>query len=325
MNILRKVFFSQTLIHSSHDGHSGIAEFLSKHLGVFGEFIENVILHAIGDVLPLIPFLFLTYLLMEFIEHKSGERTERFLKRSGKFGPLLGGAVGIIPQCGFSAVASNLYCTKIITAGTLISVFLSTSDEMLPILISNPEFSGKKIIFILLYKLAFAIMVGFIADLVLFLIYRKREKINIDELCDNDNCHCERGIFYSALHHTLKISLFIFICTIVINTAIFFIGEENLSAVMYGKPFISHLIAAIFGLIPNCAASVALTKFYTSGFITLGTMLSGLFSASGVGLLVLLRINRHKAANITIIATVILAGLLGGLLADLINLESLIS
>ena len=325
MNILRKVFFSQTLLHSSHDGHSGIAEFLSKHLGVFGEFIENVILHAIGDVLPLIPFLFLTYLLMEFIEHKAGEKTERFLKKSGKVGPLLGGAVGMIPQCGFSAVASNLYCTKIITAGTLISVFLSTSDEMLPLLISNPEIGAKKIVLIILYKLAFAILVGFITDLVLFLAHRKREEINIDELCDNDNCHCERGILYSALHHTLKISLFIFICTVIINTAIFFIGEENLSSIMYGKPFISHLIAAFFGLIPNCAASVALTKFYTSGFITLGTMLSGLFSASGVGLLVLLKVNRHKTANLLIIAAIIISGLIGGLLADLIALDTLIS
>ena len=325
MNIIGKIFFSTSLLHASHDGHSGFADFLAEHLGAFGRFIDSVILHAITDVLPIIPFLFLTYLLMEFIEHKADGKTESFLKRSGKIGPLLGGAVGIIPQCGFSAVASNLYCTKIITAGTLISVFLSTSDEMLPLLISNPDVGAKKIFFILLYKLIFAILVGFMIDLVLFLTHRKREEINIDELCDNDNCHCERGILYSALHHTIKISAFIFCCTLLINTAIFFIGEENLSALMYGKPVISHIIAALFGLIPNCAASVALTKFYTAGFITLGTMLSGLFSASGVGLLVLFKVNRHKKANLLITVAVILAGLLGGLLADIIGLDALIS
>ena len=312
-------------MHSAHEGHSGIAGFLTEHLGRFGEFIDSVILHAITDLLPLIPFLFLTYLLMEFIEHRAGGKTVAFLKRSGKFGPLLGGAVGIIPQCGFSAVASNLYCTRIITVGTLISVFLSTSDEMLPLLISNPDIGAKKIIFILIYKLAVAIIAGFLIDLILYLSHRQKEEINIDEICDNDNCHCERGILYSALHHTLKISLFIFVCTLLINTAIFFIGEENLSALMYGKPIISHIIASVFGLIPNCAASVALTKFYTSGFITLGTMLSGLFTASGVGLLVLLKVNRHRKSNLTIIVALILAGIIGGLFADVINLDALIS
>lgn len=325
MNIIGKLFFSPAALHASHEGHSGIAGFLAAHLGAFGEFLDSVLLHAITDVLPIIPFLFLTYLLMEFIEHKAEGKTVSFLRRSGKFGPLLGGAVGIIPQCGFSAVASNLYCTKIITAGTLISVFLSTSDEMLPLLISNPSISGKKIIFILLYKLAVAILVGFIVDLILFLTHQKKEEISIDEICNNDNCHCERGIFYSALHHTLKISAFIFICTVVINTAIFFIGEENLSKIMYAKPVLSHLIAAVFGLIPNCAASVALTKFYTSGFITLGTMLSGLFSASGVGLLVLLKVNKHRKSNLTIVLCIVIAGLLGGLIADLTGLDALIS
>ena len=325
MNILTKAFLAPTLLHASGDAHSGIAEFLAEHLGAFGRFLDEVVLHAIIDVLPIIPFLFLTYLLMEFIEHKAEGKTESFLQRSGKFGPLLGGAVGMIPQCGFSAVASNLYCTRIITAGTLVSVFLSTSDEMLPLLISNPDVGGKKILFILLYKLAVAILFGFAVDLVLYLTHRKKENINIDEICSNDNCHCERGILYSALHHTFKISIFILICTLLINAAIFFIGEENLSALMYGKPVISHLIAAVFGLIPNCAASVALTKFYTSGFITLGTMLSGLFSASGVGLLVLLKVNHHKKANLAIVLSVILAGIIGGLLADAIGLDALIS
>lgn len=325
MHGLSKFIFSPFLLHASHDGHSDLAHFLFEKLGGFGAFLENVVLHALIDTLPLIPFLFLTYLLMEIIEHKASEKTEGFLKRSGKFGPLLGGAVGIVPQCGFSSVAANLYCTKIISLGTLISVFLSTSDEMLPLLISNPEIGSKKIIFILIYKVGAAIIIGFIIDLVMHFYFKNKDEINIDELCDNDNCHCERGVIYSALHHTVKISVFILLCTLLINTAIFFIGEENLGKLMYDKPFISHLIASVFGLIPNCAASVALTEFYTSGFITLGTMLAGLFSASGVGLLVLLRVNKHAKANLAIVAILILSGFAMGLLADIINFEALFS
>lgn len=325
MNLLNSIFFSTAVLHAAHDGHSGIMHFLTDKLGKFGEFTENVIFHAFLDTFPLIPFLFLTYLLMEYIEHKSGDKTVRFLKRSGKYGPLLGGAVGIIPQCGFSAVAANLYCTKIISLGTLIAVFLSTSDEMLPLLISSSEIGGLKILFILLYKLTVAVLIGFSVNVIMHFCVRKKHEINIDELCDNDNCHCERGIFYSSIHHTVKISIFILVCTLIINTAIFFIGQENLAKLMYDKPVISHLIASLFGLIPNCAASVALTEFYTSGFITLGTMLSGLFTASGVGILVLFRVNKHKGANFAVIAILIASGFLSGLLADILKFEALIS
>ena len=315
---------SVSVLHSSHAGHSGFSEFLSERLGSFGHFIEEVLFHAVIDTLPLIPFLFLTYLLMEFIEHKSSDSTVGFLKKSGSLGPLLGAGAGIVPQCGFSSVASNLYCTKIITMGTLVAVFLSTSDEMLPLLISNSEIGAKKIVFILLYKFAGAIAVGFLVDGILRLMKHEKEDIDIDELCENDNCHCERGICYSALHHTVKITVFIFICTLLINMAIFFIGNDNIAKIMYDKPVISHIIASIFGLIPNCSASVALTEFYTSGFITIGTMLSGLFAGSGAGLLVLLKVNKHKRANACIVAILILSGIFFGLLADVINFEALI-
>lgn len=313
------------ILHASHAGHSGISEFLLEHLGSVGEFIEEVILHGLLDTLPLVPFLFLTYLLMEFIEHSSSEKTVRFLKKAGPFGPIIGAGTGIIPQCGFSSVSSNLYCTKIITMGTLLAVFLSTSDEMLPLLISSSGIGAGKIAFILVYKFAGAIAIGFITDAVLRLMKHEEREIDIDELCENDNCHCERGILYSALHHTVKISLFIFICTLVINTAIFFIGNDNIAKIMYDKPVVSHIIAALFGLIPNCSASVALTEFYTSGFITLGTMLSGLFAGSGAGLLVLLKVNKHKRENLCIVGILILSGIFFGLLADVVNFDALIS
>ena len=137
-------------------------------------------------------------------------------------------------------------------------------------------------------------------------------------LCDNDNCHCERGIWYSALHHTLTISLFVLLITLALNTLIFFVGEENLAAVMYDKPFVSHLIAAVVGLIPNCAASVALATLCSQGLITAGTMLSGLFSGAGVGILVLWKVNKKPKENIIIMAIIVLAGIIFGLLGDLI-------
>ena len=320
--IFNKIAISAS--HASHAGHSGFSDFLAERLGNVGSFLEEVLFHGIIDTLPLIPFLFLTYLLMEFIEHSSSEKTVGFLKKAGPFGPLLGAGTGIIPQCGFSSVASNLYCTRIISMGTLVAVFLSTSDEMLPLLISNSEIGAKKIAFILIYKFTVALIVGFALDAILRLLNKDKKDIDIDELCENDNCHCERGILYSAIHHTVKITIFIFLCTVVINMAIFFIGNDNISKIMYDKPVISHIIAAVFGLIPNCSASVALTEFYTSGFITLGTMLSGLFAGSGAGLLVLLKVNKHKGANLFIIGMLILSGILFGLIADIINFDALI-
>lgn len=320
--ILNKIQIA--ILHASHAGHSGISKFFSEHLGGVGKFIEEVIFHGILDTLPLVPFLFLTYLFMEFIEHSSSEKTVGFLKKAGPFGPALGASSGIIPQCGFSSVASNLYCTKIISMGTLVAVFLSTSDEMLPLLISNSGIGAKKIVFILLYKFAAALLVGFAIDIVLHIIKKDKKVIDIDELCENDNCHCEKGILHSAIHHTIKITLFIFICTLIINTAIFFIGNDNIAKIMYDKPVISHIIAAFFGLIPNCSASVALTEFYTSGFITIGTMLSGLFAGSGAGLLVLLKVNKHRRDNLCIIGILILSGIAFGLLADVIGLGEIL-
>ena len=205
------IFKNLPLLHASHEGHSSISNFFSEHLGVVGEFIEEVIVHGLIDPLPLSPFLVLTYLLREFIEHSSSDKTVRFLKKAGPLGPLIGAGSGMIPQCGFSSVASNLFCTKIISMGTLIAVFLSTSDEMLPLLVSNSEIGAKKIAFILLYKFAVALAIGFLVDTVLRLMRHERENIDIDELCENDNCHCERGIFYSALHHTVKITVFIYV------------------------------------------------------------------------------------------------------------------
>lgn len=308
-----------TALHS-HADHEGLSSFLTEHLGRFGEFIDSVIFHSLIEVLKLLPFLFLTYVFMEFIEHKASDKTVSLMKRSGKLGPMIGGVAGLVPQCGFSAMAANLFAGKVISLGTLIAVFLSTSDEMLPLLIGNPDIGVGKILLILAYKLIGAILIGFLVDLILHLTKKSEEEINIDEICDSDNCHCERGILHSAIHHTVSIALFVLISGILINTAIFFIGEERMIELTYDKPVIGHLIAALLGLIPSCAVSVALTEFYTSGFITAGCMLAGLFSGAGVGILVLFRVSKDIKRNLIAVSILVASGFLLGLLCDLIGI-----
>jgi hypothetical protein len=199
----------------------------------------------------------------------------------------------------------------------VVAVFLSTSDEMLPILISGSVPIGN-VALIVLYKTAVGIFIGLLVDMVMRLMHRGEEKINIDAICDEDNCHCERGIWYSAFHHTATISLFVLLITFAINALVFFIGEENLGAIMYDKPFISHLIAAFFGLVPNCAASVALSRLCTEGLITTGTMMAGLFSGAGVGLLVLFRVNKKLKENLLVVGILVATGVVFGMIADLI-------
>lgn len=296
---------------------------LHAHEGGEGWFSE-ILLSGFVETLKLIPFLFLTYLLMEFIEHKASDKTNEFMNKAGRFGPVVGGALGVVPQCGFCAAASNLYAGRVITLGTLVAVFLSASDEMLPIMLSGDVKIGS-LMLILLYKAVVAIAVGLGVDLAMRLMHIKGENINIDEICDNDNCHCERGIWYSALHHTVTITAFVLVMSISINALIFFIGEENLGAIMYDKPFVSHLIALVFGLIPNCAASVALATLCKEGLITVGTMLSGLFSGAGVGLIVLFRVNKKTKENLIIVAILVAAGLIFGLIGDLIFPSGILS
>jgi hypothetical protein len=284
------------------------------------DFLEEVLLDGFLDTLKLIPFLFLTYLLMEFIEHRASDKALGFMKKSGNLGPLVGGAFGIAPQCAFSAVAANLYTGRVITLGTMLAVFLSTSDEMLPILIAENA-QPKKILIILGYKAAVAIVMGFAVDILLRLLGRGKREINIDEICENDNCHCERGILHSAIHHTVTISIFVFVITLVLNSLIFFIGTERLSYLGDAAPVLSHLIFAILGLIPGCATSVAIATLGMNGIISTGAMLSGLFTGAGVGNIILWRLNSNKKENLFIMLTLVAIGFLFGFLADVIGIS----
>lgn len=271
----------------------------------------HIIEETLLDSIKLIPFLFLTYLAMEYLEHKTSDKTEKMIKKAGKWGPLIGGTLGAAPQCGFSAAASNLYAGRVITLGTLISIYLSTSDEMLPILIS--EQAGLGLIGkILLLKIAIGMAAGFLIDL---LITRKQteDHYHIHDICEKEHCHCEKGIFRSAVIHTLQITLFIMAVTFALNLVLDFGGEEVLASVLLNRPVLGPVIAGAVGLIPNCAASVVITQLYLEGAMSFGTMMAGLLSGAGIGLLVLFRVNHNKKENIKVVALLYVIGVLGGI------------
>lgn len=287
-------------------------------------FIETV-WHTLAHTAVLLPFLFLTYLLMELIEHKSEGKTSAIIEKAGRFGPLLGGILGAIPQCGFSAAASGLYSGRVITYGTLIAVYLSTSDEMVAVMLSgavkNPE-NIKKLMIILAVKVVSAVVVGFVCDLLIR--HKKQDEDGIGRVCEEEGCGCgERGIFISSLLHTVKIFGFIVAVTFVINNIVFFVGEENLGSVMKRIPVLGEFIAGLIGLIPNCASSVVITELYLDGIITSGQMLSGLFVGAGIGLPVLFRTNRNIKENLTVLFTVYLAGVALGILIGETGLAAL--
>ena len=285
----------------------------------------HVVWHSFLETVNLLPFLFLTYLLMEFLEHKSGDITQRLLRRSGKIGPLVGGALGIVPQCGFSAAASGLYGGRLITVGTLLAVYLSTSDEMLPIMITGGASVGFMLT-VLACKLVIAVAAGFAVDGVLHLLTKEKpaEEPQIEELCQRDHCKCGDHFLMSALNHTVRTLLFIFLICVVLNGTVELIGEDTLAGWVLNRPFLGNLLAALVGLIPNCASSVILTELYLSNVISLGAMMSGLLVNAGVGLLVLFRNNRPVRNSLCIVGVLFLIGVVSGLLLDLTSLSALI-
>ncbi len=281
----------------------------------------DVILDTIMDSAKLIPFLFITYLTMEYLEHKTASKVQRVVQKRGRLGPFFGGVLGIVPQCGFSAAASNLYAGRVITLGTLIAIYLSTSDEMLPILISEADKVGiGDIIKILALKAMIGIIAGFIIDL---LVRPKEDHENhIHELCEHDHCHCSgSGIFKSALIHTAQITGFILLVSFILNMVLYFLGEDALRSLLLNKPVIGVLLAGLVGLIPNCAASVVITQLYIEGAMSFAACMTGLLVGAGIGLLILFRVNRNKKENLYIMLLLYIVGVCSGLLMELFGLQ----
>ena len=280
--------------------------------------LVDTLLDTLLDTLKLIPFLFLTYLLMEFIEHKTSDKAEHIIKKAGRFGPVLGGLLGIVPQCGFSASAASLYSGHLISLGTMVAIFLSTSDEMLPIFLSeqvSPSVIGK----ILGVKAATAIILGLIVDIVIHIAKKDKKEVEIHSICEHDHCHCEEGILKSAIHHSAHITAFIFIISLILNFVIYFIGEENLGKLFVDIPVLGCGVASLVGLIPNCAASVVITELFLNGVISTAAMISGLLTGCGIGLLVLFRTNKNFKENLAITLLMYLLGVGAGVIFELIG------
>lgn len=278
----------------------------------------DAILEALLDSLKTLPFLFAIYILIEFLEHKKKVNFENFVVKSKKAGPIYGAGLGILPQCAFSAIMSDLYSKKMITIGTLFAVFIATSDEAIPILLSYPE-KYLSLLVIILIKFALAVVIGYTFDL----LARKQEKVSVviedhehDEHCTHDHC-CADNMFVSALKHTAEIFMYILIANLILNIIIYFVGEQSLINFMNSGGVLQPIFASLIGLIPNCAASVVLVELYVSGAISISSLLAGLVTGAGVGIVVLFRKNKNLKQNLFIILTLFLIGAIIGMLFNL--------
>lgn len=277
----------------------------------------DVIIDALLDVLKLIPFLLLTYFAMEYLEHKTSVKSMIAIQKAGNFGPVIGGLLGSVPQCGFSAAASSLYAGKVISLGTLLAIYLSTSDEMLPIMISE-QVPAKSIFIVLAIKVGIGIFWGLLTDFVFFRNENAHEHINIHGMCEEEHCNCNKGILGSAIKHTAKISGFILFVTIALNVLLELIGEDKLSGLILNQKIAGPFISALIGLIPNCAASVVITELYLEGAMDFGSLIAGLLAGAGIGWLILLRTSNNAKKTFKVIGLLYVFGAFSGLVLNLI-------
>ncbi len=278
--------------------------------------IKEVFGEPIIDTLKILPLLFLAYLLMEWLEKKASAKMERALGKIGWAGPAVGSLLGCVPQCGFSGASANLYTAGIITEGTLIAVFLSTSDEAVVLLLSSmAPFSviGK----LILAKLIIGVLAGYLIDL-------KNKKFKIKkapvEMCKDCGCDEEEGIFKPALKHTLKVGIFIFIVNLVLFNIAMLLGEDFIHKILLSGSFFQPFITGLVGLIPNCAVSAAITELYCEGALSFGSAVAGLCSGAGVGLAVLFKANPIKKENIRIVITLFIIAVTSGIILNLIGI-----
>lgn len=288
------------------------------------------------DTLKVLPILYLAYLLVAYFSHEKSKKFTNFLNKSKKAGPLVGAFLGCVPQCGFSSVMSDLYARRSITLGTLIAVFIATSDEAIPILIANPNFTVDLLIMIGL-KIAFAIAFGYLVDITLNIFERKRMKKQLNQISEHDlehthdHCAClghsdtkehchEENIFLDALHHSVSIALYIFVATLLINIIVECVGMDALTGWFGGNVYIQILLAGLIGLIPNCAASVFLVELYINGGIAFSAMFAGLSVGAGVGIIILFtkNVGKHKIwQNIAILSMLYVFGVASGMIVSL--------
>lgn len=274
----------------------------------------DILKDTLLDNIKMLPFLFTAFLIIESVEHRSSLFVNRIIRHSGKGGPLLGALLGCFPQCGFSVLASNLYAGRIITVGTLLSVFLATSDEAVLILLGNPGY-GPEILRLLAVKIVIGITAGYLIDL---LVTQKQEPLShIHHMCRDCGCQHHHGILRPALHHTLKIFCYLLIFSGILNFAIKLLGTDRLSAFLMSGSWLQPIITALFGLIPNCAVSVILTTLYLNGAISFASVVAGLCSGAGLGLVVLFKMNDNRRENLQILGLLYTISAFAGVLLSL--------
>lgn len=278
--------------------------------------MKEILLDTFIDSIKLLPFLFVTFLLMEYLEHRFSNKSNNIINKKNKFGPIIGSILGAFPQCGFGVSATNLYAARIITLGTLISIYLSTSDEMLPVLISEKS-DFSLIASILIIK----VIIGMVCGLIIDFIIKQKEESKIEDFCLDKHCDCSHGILKSSIKHTINIIIFIFIISLIINIFISYYSDEELKKIFLKNSVFSPFLASLIGLIPNCAASIILIELFLKKIISFGTVLAGLLSSSGVSLLVLFKTNKKLKENIIILLLVYFIGVIFGLIFNFIGIN----
>lgn len=278
---------------------------------------------AIIDSFHVLPLLFIVFLIIEFVEFFYSEKINSFMKKSEKSAPLIGSLSAIIPQCGFSVIASTLYIRRFITKGTLIGIYLATSDEAIPILLANPTHTHL-VVPIIGLKLVIGIVAGYLIDFIL----KDNKYIPIVEETDEDNLHdgegcChhsvshrrKRELIYHPLKHTFNIFVFILIITVLLNFVLAVYAEHSMLHLLLGKiKFLEPVLTAFVGLIPNCAVSIALTMLLIKGSISFGAVMSGLLSNAGLGILVLCRHNENYKDTLKIIGILLVISIVSGMI-----------
>ena len=300
------------------------------------EFVVDVVIDALKDTAELIPFLFATYVVISLLDLFASDKTTAAIQRAGHAGPLIGGVLGVVPQCGFSAMGASLYADRIVSLGTFVAVILSTSDEMLPLLLAEHVEVGL-LARILVTKAVLGVILGFAIDLVLRAVLGRTSLAGVDESDagegqDEDveldpsaySCDCGCGepltrgqtawwVVVNSAYRTFQVVVFIFVVSVLLNALIALVGEDALASFLSGNAVVATLVSGLVGLVPNCAASVVLTQLYIDGVLGFAPMIAGTLVAGGAGYLVLFRMNGNMRENAAIVGIVYALGVCAGL------------
>ena len=279
--------------------------------------IFEVILESVFHSLKILPFLLLAFIVIEYLEHKAQDKFKHIFTRAGALGPAVATALGCIPQCGFSVMSANLYSSGLITLGTLIAVFLSTSDEAF-ILLATAHNGSFEIFKLLVTKIIIALSFGYL----IYFIEKKAHKHHhhSHDLCEHDHCGCHEhgGVLKPALIHTVKVFGFLLLFTVIIDLFVTFVGTEALSLLLLSDSVFQPFLSAIIGFIPNCASSVLLTQLYIEGTLTFGSLIAGLCTNAGAGLLVLFRNKSNFRENLKILLILYACAVIPGIILHII-------